>query len=168
MFANFLLSAAAVLLMGTGVAFAAGPGDDKPAYEKPMADIDTDKDGSVSTAESEAHAAKKFEEFDADKDGSVSLDEMEKFHATEKAKREAARAEREAEMKKKYQAKVDPDGDGKISKDEFLKNAKERHAKMDANGDGTVTKEEAKERRGKRGDGPKGDGPKPDDAPPAE
>lgn len=169
MFSNLLLSAAAVLLVGTGAAFAetkAPSGDGKAPHEKFMSEIDTDKDGSVSAAKSDAQAAKKFEEFDANKDGSVSLDEMDKHHEAEKAKREAARAEREAEMKKKYQSKVDPDGDGKITKEEFLKNAKERHAKMDANGDGKVTKDEMKKGHGKRG--PKGDGPKPDDAPPAE
>ncbi len=40
--------------------------------------------------------------------------------------------------------KHDTNGDGVISKDEFLKQAEERFGKMDANGDGNVTAEEGK------------------------
>lgn len=40
--------------------------------------------------------------------------------------------------------KGDKDGDGVISKEEFLANAEERFTAMDADADGKVTKEEAK------------------------
>lgn len=40
--------------------------------------------------------------------------------------------------------KHDTNGDGVISKDEFLKGAEERFSKMDTDGNGEVTKEEAK------------------------
>lgn len=40
--------------------------------------------------------------------------------------------------------KHDLNGDGVISKDEFLKHAEEKFTKMDADGDGSVTKEESK------------------------
>ena len=43
--------------------------------------------------------------------------------------------------------KHDTNGDGVISKSEFLSHAEERFAKMDANGDGEVTKDEGKAAR---------------------
>ncbi len=43
----------------------------------------------------------------------------------------------------------DTNGDGVISKDEFLKGAEERFNKMDLDGNGEVTKEEAKQAREK-------------------
>lgn len=39
---------------------------------------------------------------------------------------------------------LDANGDGAISKAEFLTNAEERFSKMDADGDGSITKEEGK------------------------
>ncbi len=148
---SLVLPLAAVLLLGTGVAFAepsSAPADNKGAgHERPLAEMDADKDGAISADESAAQATKKFDEIDKDKDGSVSLDELDKYRDAEKAKREAEMKKREGEMKQKYRAKVDPDGDGKITKDEFLKSAAERQKKMDVDGDGKVTKEEAMARR---------------------
>lgn len=46
--------------------------------------------------------------------------------------------------------KHDTNGDGTISKAEFLSHAEERFAKMDANGDGSITKEEGKAAREER------------------
>lgn len=43
--------------------------------------------------------------------------------------------------------KHDTNGDGSISKAEFLSRAEERFAKMDANGDGVISKDEAQETR---------------------
>lgn len=43
--------------------------------------------------------------------------------------------------------KKDINGDGVISKAEFLKHAEEKFAKMDADGDGVLSKEEAKKKR---------------------
>ncbi len=150
MFSNLFLSVAAVLLFGTGAAFAApesdAAGDPPVQRESPMDDLDTDKDGAISSEESAARANKKFDEIDADKDGSVTMEEMDTYRATEKSKHEERRAGRAAEMRKKHQEKVDPDGDGKITRDEFVQNAAERHVKNDTDGDGKVTRDEFKER----------------------
>lgn len=45
---------------------------------------------------------------------------------------------------------VDTNGDGKISRSEFVSKAEERFSKMDKDGDGYLTKEEMKAMRGKR------------------
>lgn len=48
-------------------------------------------------------------------------------------------------------SKADSNGDGVISRDEFLALAAERFSKMDADGNGTLSKDEMRPRRGKRG-----------------
>ncbi len=45
--------------------------------------------------------------------------------------------------------KSDLNGDGVISKEEFMKKAEERFAKMDLDGNGEITKEEAQQAREK-------------------
>jgi Ca2+-binding EF-hand superfamily protein len=59
-----------------------------------------------------------------------------------------ALADHHGEGKKgKMFEKHDTNGDGVISKAEFLSHAEERFSKMDVNGDGEVTKEEGKAAR---------------------
>jgi Ca2+-binding EF-hand superfamily protein len=59
-----------------------------------------------------------------------------------------ALADHHGEGKKgKMFEKHDTNGDGVISKAEFLNHAEERFAKMDVNGDGEVSKEEGKAAR---------------------
>tara|TARA_R100000900_G_scaffold140962_1_gene121741 strand:- start:297 stop:812 length:516 start_codon:yes stop_codon:yes gene_type:complete len=132
-----------------------GPRGDMTAM---IAEIDTNGDGNLSKEEVDAHRAAKFAEVDANGDGAVTQAEMEAHH-------EAERAKRMAEMKAKMFAKLDTDGNGTISAEEFNSREHPGFDKADADGDGTVTKEEMdamrdkmKDRRGgwhKRGDGPR-------------
>ena len=46
-------------------------------------------------------------------------------------------------------AKIDTNGDGAVSREEFLAVAAERFSKMDADGNGSLSKEEMKSRRKK-------------------
>lgn len=46
--------------------------------------------------------------------------------------------------KKKHWEEADKDGDGALSKSEFLDQSEERFKKMDKDGDGKITKEERK------------------------
>ena len=48
------------------------------------------------------------------------------------------------EHKGKRMERVDTDGDGSISKEEFVARHEEMFSKMDTNGDGTLSKEERK------------------------
>lgn len=48
------------------------------------------------------------------------------------------------EMHDKKFEKYDTDGDGVVSKAEFMAHAEEKFGKMDADGDGNITKEESK------------------------
>lgn len=69
---------------------------------------------------------------------------------------------------------LDKDGNGSISKAEFLAGAEARFAKMDKNSDGELTKDEMPTRpEGRRGGGPRGprggsEAAPPADAPPPE
>lgn len=53
-------------------------------------------------------------------------------------------AKAHAKMQKHMMKKQDTNGDGQISKDEFLSHAEERFNTMDADGNGQVTPDEAK------------------------
>lgn len=48
-----------------------------------------------------------------------------------------------------HMKEVDTNGDGNISKEEFMANCEKRFAKMDANGDGQITAEERQQMRAK-------------------
>jgi hypothetical protein len=56
----------------------------------------------------------------------------------------------------KHLAKIDTNGDGKISKAEHTKAADERFARMDVNKDGVLTQDEMKAGFHKRGHGKRG------------
>jgi len=60
--------------------------------------------------------------------------------------------------------RLDTNGDGAVSKDEFLAGANERFAKMDRNGDGKLTQEDRPQRP--EGGGPNGGRQGGGDAPP--
>ena len=55
----------------------------------------------------------------------------------------------EGDYKGKKMEKVDTNGDGLVSKEEFLAKHEEMFNKMDADGNGSLTPEEMKEARGK-------------------
>lgn len=54
--------------------------------------------------------------------------------------------------KGKMMERVDTDGDGQVSKAEFMAKHEEKFTKMDANGDGFVSKDEMKDAKGKMKD----------------
>ncbi len=114
--------------------------------------VDTNGDGNVTRAELDAQRAEKFAQADANGDGAVSFAEMEAFRETERARRQADRAQRRFEM-------MDADGDGAIGPDEFGGRAERMFDRVDTDGDGVITEDErsvAKDRmrqhRGKRGE----------------
>jgi Ca2+-binding EF-hand superfamily protein len=108
-------------LAGVGVA-AAQPGGGKH-FER----LDTNGDGTVTTAEFQAGALARWTEADANKDGKVTVDEFKAVH-------EAHRAERFS--------KEDTNGDGVLQRSEVAKMPDEFFAKLDANKDGALSKDE--------------------------
>lgn len=92
----------AVAILGTviaasGAAYAKGPHGGGHHGDKMFEKIDTNKDGAISKAESQAFHDAKFTGMDANKDGKVTKEEskahFEAKRAEWKAKRDAAKAE---------------------------------------------------------------------------
>jgi len=120
--------------------------DGKPGKKgaKHFEKLDADGNGVISREEAPPRMQERFAELDADHDGSLSADEL-----------KARRKNVEGKRFDKGHPRMDQDGDGAVSLEEFSKGAKRWFARADANKDNTVTLEElqstAKAMRGKRG-----------------
>jgi len=155
------------LMLGSMVSLAASANGGDRAKERFDA-LDTNGDGVITHSEMMAHSKSKFDEFDKNRDGFLELAELPKeMPVPERAgKRQEkrmekmkARAERRggefnpedieelkvAPTRMRFIAKLDRDGDEKVSLDEFSVRAVKRFKQGDVNGDGTVSFTEAKD-----------------------
>ena len=114
-----------------------------------LTEFDTNGDGDISKAEIDAKRAATFADADTNADGALSQAELVAHH-------EAKQAERKAKRQAAMFAKLDADGNGTISADEFNSRPMRGFDKMDTDGDGVITEEEReamktkwKEHRGK-------------------
>ncbi len=106
--------------------------------------MDTNKDGSVSREEFQAHQNKRFAGVDGNNDKSLTLEEF-AAHA-EKMKEERKKAiekAKQARMKKMFDA-LDANGDGKVSQAEFDAKGDRTFIRMDNNDDGVLNKDDHK------------------------
>lgn len=109
--------------------------------------LDGNHDGVVTLSEYLAAANAKFKELDIAGNGHVTADEIaDSPQAHERAEHVAAHIAKH----------LDANGDGLVSKDEFLAAARQRFAKMDANGDGFISADESEQRHWARDDKPSG------------
>jgi Ca2+-binding EF-hand superfamily protein len=142
-------SLAALLLAGSSVALAHGPGDGE-CHGGPgrgpgahFDELDTNKDGTVSQAEFLAQGDARFAQADTNKDGKLTKEER--------------KAAWDAHMKERF-AKHDKNGDGKLTKDELGNMPEEFQKRLDTNGDGAITQAEMASHKGemhkKHGKGP--------------
>lgn len=94
--------------------------------------FDVNKDGKVSKEEFKGYMEKRFQRMDVDKDDTVSIDELEQY-----------RRQQQNKGKKSKLARLDSDGDGSISKEEFIapriKQVEKKFLKLDKNKDGKLT-----------------------------
>lgn len=133
---NLIIAAGAAAIALAGVALAS-PGQDR------LAQVDTNKDGQVQVAEIQAQAAQRAARIDADADGKITIDEVKAHREKLREEREQARFER-----------MDANGDGSVSTEEFAIAQSSHAAKLDINGDGVIAKEEFRGgRHGRRGGG---------------
>jgi Ca2+-binding EF-hand superfamily protein len=92
--------------------------------------LDTNHDGNISRVEFEAGAQARFAAADANHDGVLSTAEM------ADSPRVLENNQQFAEWKLKA---MDANGDGQVSRDEYLASARQRFTQMDRNGDGVLT-----------------------------
>lgn len=132
--------------------------------------MDRNEDGKVTLSETQSHAAARFDSMDLNMDGFLTKEELEEAHQARKQKMQEKRADKSekpnkegrpeltdeqkaehhkkrSQRKEKMFERSDKDGDGKISREEFLAQGSQHFSKMDTNGDGVVTKEELGEKK---------------------
>ncbi len=97
--------------------------------------LDTNKDGAISRDEVKAERLERFAMADIDSDGAVSQAEMVAFT-------EARRAERRERRQARQFARLDTDGNGTVSAEEFAGREMKMFERADINGDGSVDAEE--------------------------
>ena len=102
--------------------------------------LDANHDGVVTASEYVAAAVARFKEMDVSGTGRLTADEIANSpQAHERAERIAAHIAKH----------LDTNGDGLVSKDEFLAAARQRFAKLDRNGDGFLSADEIGRRHGR-------------------
>ncbi|NOQ34291.1 MAG: hypothetical protein GQ569_00155 [Methylococcaceae bacterium] len=124
---------------------------EKPVKEKKgfLQKFDANKDGKVSKKEFKTYMGKRFQRMDVDESGTVSTDEL-RLHAMKQQNKG---------VRKKI-VKHDSDGDGTLSKEEFLapkiKQAEAKFAELDIDKDGKLSAYEISgSKKNKKADKPK-------------
>jgi Ca2+-binding EF-hand superfamily protein len=122
-------------LLLAGAALAADNAMSAKPTGSEFAAMDTNNDGKISLDEYTAHAKAKFDSMDTDHDGKVTLAELNAAYDKMGGKMNGTSA---ADRLKK----LDTNGDGVISADEYQANAKAMFEKLDTNKDGFLSKAE--------------------------
>lgn len=103
--------------------------------------LDANGDHMVTAAEYDEYYGKLFDELDTDHDGSVEANEWTGPSKASKLDLTTGGYSRELRSMK-MMAKMDADGDHKVTKDEFLNFHRKVFAQMDKKGDGQITANE--------------------------
>lgn len=138
---------AALLIAAIAASTQLLPAQEPPAPARRAAQLlerlkaaDADGDGMLSKHEVPERFRDRFSEADANGDGKLDPEELKRVVAGGLLKQAAPALAQILEHVKT----IDTDGDGKLSLDEALEDAKKRFAKVDANGDGKLEKQELK------------------------
>lgn len=111
----------------------AGPADRESALRW-FDDVDSDHNGMIDVAEIDRVRDKRFRRYDGNNDGYISLDEF-NFSVPQELADEIERRRRRFEV-------MDLDGDGELTKDEYMRFGARVVAAADVDGDGFVTRDE--------------------------
>lgn len=133
----FRLTLAAGLLAATTALAQATPGDQF------LANWDLDGNGTATNAELREMRASVFLTFDANEDGALDAEEYVMFDEARANDVSNYQAEQRAQMQKVADGMSlpasDTDGDGRVTRDEFLAGADRWFAQLDRNADGGIT-----------------------------
>jgi len=139
---SMMMASAAVAQPGPGYGWRMGPGmgygQQGQGWGR-MGIIDLNDDGRISDAEAATAADEVFTAMEADDDGQVTKEE---YMAVRMGPGTGWNAERQAAMQAQKEARysgMDGDGDGVVSKGEFLDAAQKHHKAADTDGDGGVS-----------------------------
>jgi Ca2+-binding EF-hand superfamily protein len=99
--------------------------------QSPVAQFDTDHDGTVDLAEAKKAAGDVFDKLDTDKDGTIDIKEL------------------KGRLSRNDFTSADPDKDKTLSKDEYLAVVEQRFKAADADNDGTISAAEFRTRAGR-------------------
>ena len=147
--ANLKIAILSSLIILGGTAVWAKDGRHVGRSAERFSHMDADGDGALTQAEMKAYAEARFADADTDNDGFLSAEELE----AAAAKRQSDRAGR---MASRMMERMDANGDGKLEMNEMGRrhNPDEVFAKLDTDGNGALSAEEfakAREHRGKHG-----------------
>jgi hypothetical protein len=128
----------AMMLASTAANAQPGPG----GMQRP--NPDTNGDGAVSRAEAEAAATQMFGRMDRNNDGRLNADDRGGMGGGMGAGGGQGGGGRMMQM-------LDSNGDGAVTREEFIAAMLQRHARMDSNSDGSVSAAEREAAQGARG-----------------
>ncbi|MGE4219377.1 MAG: EF-hand domain-containing protein [Alphaproteobacteria bacterium] len=112
-----------------------------------FAGLDRNGDGAVDRAEWSAASAERFAGLDANGDGRLNMVEIATIPVTPGPSAQRLRETRQRE----YQA-MDADGDGEVSREEYLAVSLTRFQALDRNGDQRIAEAEVRSSGGRRGE----------------
>lgn len=133
---RILIAVAGAALLA-GVAAAQGPHG--PGMTEHLFQADANNDGVVTRAEFDAGRDARFASMDADHDGALDRGEHRRGHREMMGGHHGGR--------QGMMAGADANGDGSISRDEFLAHPLQMFARLDANSDGSISAEEQAQMR---------------------
>ncbi|KZK86331.1 transaldolase/EF-hand domain-containing protein [Pseudovibrio sp. Ad46] len=156
-FKTIMAGSVAALIAGTALSPAMAAPGFGGSFGKKMSsqfftNFDTNKDGSVTTAEIEAKRKADFAKADTAGDGAITLEEWKVFAADRSSERSKDRSVRIFQ-------RFDSNGDGQVTREEFLDQAERMTARMDKMkkrmGDRMAKMQDGKGGKGSWGDGPR-------------
>ncbi len=139
---TLMLAASAITSAASSAQTAPAPAS-VPARPRPPMRQDVNHDGVATRAEAIAQADARFAQIDTDHDGRVTSGEMRAYRAAVHDRMVASGRDVPVPPPggRKHDGlgrRMDPNGDGSVSRDEFEARALKRFDRMDANHDGTI------------------------------